>query len=94
MSRKEEATQQAAARRSPIRSKNRSGFGRKRARSRRRLLLRSLHAGDRCRIVKDATMHEGVLERAKGALREQEEEAQREAAKQQGTDDDAKELIS
>jgi hypothetical protein len=39
-------------------------------------------------------MHEGVLERAKGALREQEEEAQREAAKQQGTDDDAKELIS
>ncbi|WP_458792288.1 hypothetical protein [Yoonia sp. MH D7] len=52
-------------------------------------------AGNRRRIAKHATMPEGVFERVEGDLREQKEEAEREAAKAQAKDkgDDSAEQV-
>jgi hypothetical protein len=51
-------------------------------------------AGNRRRIAKHTPMPEGVFERVEDDLREQKEEAKREASMPQNADDDAKELIS
>lgn len=51
-------------------------------------------AGNRRRIAKHSPMPEGVFERVEDDLREQKEEAKREASMPQNADDDAKELFS
>ncbi|CUH88878.1 hypothetical protein PH5382_02822 [Phaeobacter sp. CECT 5382] len=51
-------------------------------------------AGNRRRIAKHSPMPEGVFERVEDDLREQKEEAKREAEQQKGTEDDTKELVS